>query len=245
MKYFLDTEFIEGFHKPLFGKRRHHIDLISIGIQAEDGTGYSAISSEYNYRDASKWVRENVIDQLYRSFVYGDGRNHFTPETFHKTYGKPNKQIAEEIFQYLNPQINTERVSGYDDGSLEYESYLDKYSIICLPSDKTNPYHRWRAQPEFYGYYADYDWVLFCSLYGTMMDLPEGYPMFCNDLKQMLNDKAVSMARGVPLHDAVKKLKAHPDFPKQENEHDALFDAMWNYKLYKFLQVERTGLTVN
>jgi len=23
MKYFIDTEFIEGFHKPLFGKRRH------------------------------------------------------------------------------------------------------------------------------------------------------------------------------------------------------------------------------
>ena len=22
MKYFIDTEFIEGFHKPLFGKRR-------------------------------------------------------------------------------------------------------------------------------------------------------------------------------------------------------------------------------
>ena len=35
MKYFFDTEFIEGFHKPLFGKRRHHIDLISIGIVDE------------------------------------------------------------------------------------------------------------------------------------------------------------------------------------------------------------------
>jgi len=37
MKYFLDTEFIEGFRKPLFSKRRHFIDLISVGVVAEDG----------------------------------------------------------------------------------------------------------------------------------------------------------------------------------------------------------------
>ena len=29
--------------------------------------------------------------------------------------------------------------------------------------------------PEFWGYYADYDHVLFCQLFGTMMDLPEGW----------------------------------------------------------------------
>ena len=53
MKYFLDTEFIEGFHKPLFGKRRHFIDLISIGIVCEDGRTYSAISNEYKYKDGN------------------------------------------------------------------------------------------------------------------------------------------------------------------------------------------------
>ena len=56
MKYFIDTEFIEGFHKPLFGKRRHFIDLISIGIVAEDGREYYAISNGYRYKDADKWV---------------------------------------------------------------------------------------------------------------------------------------------------------------------------------------------
>ena len=48
MKYFLDTEFIEGFHKPLFGKKRHFIDLISIGIVCEDGREYYAVSNEFN-----------------------------------------------------------------------------------------------------------------------------------------------------------------------------------------------------
>lgn len=39
-------------------------------------------------------------------------------------------------------------------------------------------------KPEFWGYYADYDWVLFCGLFGTMVDLPKGWPMFCRDLIQ-------------------------------------------------------------
>ena len=28
--------------------------------------------------------------------------------------------------------------------------------------------------PEFWGYFADYDWVLFCWLFGRMVDLPKG-----------------------------------------------------------------------
>lgn len=39
---------------------------------------------------------------------------------------------------------------------------------------------------EFWGYYADYDWVVFCQLFGTMMDLPESFPMYCNDFKQIM-----------------------------------------------------------
>lgn len=36
---------------------------------------------------------------------------------------------------------------------------------------------------EFYGYYASYDWVVLCQLFGTMMQLPKGWPMFIHDLK--------------------------------------------------------------
>jgi len=40
------------------------------------------------------------------------------------------------------------------------------------------------VKPEIWGYYADYDWVLFCQLFGTMMDLPKRFPMYCRDIKQ-------------------------------------------------------------
>jgi hypothetical protein len=38
---------------------------------------------------------------------------------------------------------------------------------------------------EFYGYYSAYDWVLFCQLWGRMIDLPKSFPHYCNDVKQL------------------------------------------------------------
>lgn len=42
--------------------------------------------------------------------------------------------------------------------------------------------------PEFWADYASYDWVVFCKLFGTMMDLPERFPMFCRDIQQYRGD---------------------------------------------------------
>jgi len=55
VRYFYDTEFIED------GKT---IDLISIGVVAEDGREYYAVSNEYDADNASLWVKENVLSQL-------------------------------------------------------------------------------------------------------------------------------------------------------------------------------------
>ena len=55
MKYWIDTEFIE---------RPYTIDLISIGIVAEDGREFYAESSEVDWSKASLWTLENVRPQL-------------------------------------------------------------------------------------------------------------------------------------------------------------------------------------
>lgn len=71
---------------------------------------------------------------------------------------------------------------------------------------------------EIWGYFADYDWVVICQMYGTMMQLPEHFPRYCLDLKQL------SYMLGNPKH------------PEQTTgEHDALCDAEWNMKLHHFL----------
>ncbi|MGV9800662.1 polyadenylate-specific 3'-exoribonuclease AS [Mycobacterium sp. NPDC003449] len=55
MRYFYDTEFIDDGHT---------IDLISIGVAAEDGREYYAISTEFNPDRAGRWVRKNVLPKL-------------------------------------------------------------------------------------------------------------------------------------------------------------------------------------
>jgi hypothetical protein len=78
-------------------------------------------------------------------------------------------------------------------------------------------------KPEFWGYYADYDWVVFAQMFGTMMDLPEGWPMYCRDLKQWA--------------DAL----GNPKLPEQSStEHNALNDARWNRKVYDFLFIRQS-----
>lgn len=275
MKYFIDTEFIEGFHKPMFGRKRHFIDLISIGIFCEDGRKYYAISNEYKYNDADKWVQENVILQIYKDFIHGDQRNKWEAGNFHFFAGKSNKQISIDIVDFINPPIQ-DLVDVYTrHGARSEEFYPKEFAYIKAHNTKI-PDTYWKSggvgyvknraliynQPEFYAYYADYDWVLFCSLFGRMIDLPKGFPMYCIDLKQTLDEKAAAinqlaytkmlvsgtnwevkgeMSREVmdideySLDQKIALLKTQPDYPKQANEHNAIADAKWNYELYKFL----------
>ena len=67
--------------------------------------------------------------------------------------------------------------------------------------------------PEFWGYYSDYDWVVFCWLYGSMMHLPKHFPMYCKDLKQEIDRLNVI------------------DLP-ENNKHNALDDAKWIKRVY-------------
>jgi 3' exoribonuclease, RNase T-like len=55
MKYWIDTEFIE---------RPYGIDLISVGLVAEDGREFYAESSEVDWSRASQWTLATVRPQL-------------------------------------------------------------------------------------------------------------------------------------------------------------------------------------
>jgi hypothetical protein len=80
-----------------------------------------------------------------------------------------------------------------------------------------------RHEPvEFWGYYADYDWVVFCQLFGAMVDLPKGWSMFCRDIKQ--------------LCDELGNPRLPPEF---RSNHNALSDARWNRLAWDQLRVQR------
>ena len=150
MRIWFDTEFIED------GRT---IDLVSIGMVAEDGREYYAEAAECDRSRADEWVRGNVFPHLI---------DH---------HQKPRSEIATDIIRF----------AGY--------------------------------APEFWAYYADYDWVALCQLYGRMIDLPKGWPMFCRDVKQWCVDLG------------------NPKLPPQETtEHHALADARWTKTAWTFLE---------
>lgn len=68
------------------------------------------------------------------------------------------------------------------------------------------------GKPEVWAYFADYDWVVLCGLWGRMVDLPSWMPKFCRDLKQEMTRRGVTKA----------------DLPPQDGvSHNALTDARW------------------
>ena len=55
MRYFYDCEFIEDGTT---------IELVSIGVVAEDGREFYAVSTEFDPSRAIDWVKRNVLDKL-------------------------------------------------------------------------------------------------------------------------------------------------------------------------------------
>ena len=252
MKYFIDTEFLEGTQRKGFmgmGKTKPTIDLISIGIVCEDGREYYAISKDFNLKEAWNrydikkdfgkpqglgdkkvyWIRDNVLKPIYNELIKLEIDNYkgftdpyyeleldFTYKVFKrliKKYGKTNKQIAKEVKHFV---ANRPIEANKEQWILDYDT----------------------KDVSFYGYYCDYDWVVFCWLFGRMIDLPKGFPMYCNDLKQIL-DEYCELKRSKPFElkeKYLEMLKKDINYPKQTNEHNALADARWNKQLYEFLQ---------
>jgi len=238
MRYFIDTEFLEGTQKTFFGKTKPTIDLISIGMVDENGREFYAISKDFNLKETWNrwqqrtgegdrnnieprlyWIRENVLKSIWKDLknpvqdiedAEYDKFNYRSMKYYIKKYGKTNKQIAKEVKDFCYKGCNW--------------NYPNKENEI-----------------EFYAYFADYNWVAFCWLFGNMMNLPNGFPMYCKDLKQMLDagymnqeDKYEGMSR---LDAYLKDIKKHKDYPTQSNEHNALDDAKWNLKLFNFLKI--------
>jgi hypothetical protein len=68
-----------------------------------------------------------------------------------------------------------------------------------------------------WGWYASYDWVALCQLYGPMVDLPHVMPNYIRDLKML-----------APINDG--------SLPKKsKDQHNALYDAMWIAEVWRML----------
>jgi 3'-5' exoribonuclease-like protein len=76
-----------------------------------------------------------------------------------------------------------------------------------------------KGQPSFWADWGAYDWVVVAQLFGTMMDLPKGWPMYCNDIQQYVMELG------------------NPQLPEQDStEHNALYDARYTKIKYEWLR---------
>jgi len=188
-KYFLDTEFIENGET---------IDLISLGLVREDGKGLYLQNSECNFLAASDWVWRNVFPHLIHFDMRGK-RSCFAQDLVsdsglsHRTLTGCRDSTPENICFWATPREIRDSV-------LEFCN-VEKH-----------------GKPEFWGYFSSYDWVVFCQLFGPMIALPKGFPMYCRDIKQCADQ----------LGDV--------RIPKPEVEiHHALTDALWVKEAHEFL----------
>lgn len=183
MRFFYDTEFLED------GKT---IDLISIGIVAEDGSDYYAVAKEittgrlHRRLKRHEWLMANVVPSLPKP--YGDWNNHMPTRwlfDYGSHYVKPRAQIAYEVAAFL----------------------LELGEPVELWAD-----------------YGAYDHVALCQLFGPMMALPDGIPMWTNDLRQ-----------------EVQRLCVDPDsLPVQAaGHHNALADARHLKVMYDHVAATR------
>ena len=174
-----DLEFLEN------GKT---IELISIGLVAEDGREYYAVNSEMPVDNIlnHQWLKANVWPHL--------------PLRGYKPY----------------PQINALQQS---DGVLDTSDTRVRPKWV-IANEVREFIQAAGPDIELWANYGAYDHVALAQLWGPMVRLPEGVPMFTHDIQQ-------ERAR-LGIHE--------DDLPKQESgEHNALADARHNQTVRRWL----------
>jgi len=248
MKYFFDTEFLEGTQSKRFlgfnyGNTKETIDLISIGIVSEDNREYYALSKDFNLKEAWNrydlkkvndgknevkvyWIRKNVLKPIFIELWEKSKDAKLTDADFHSgifNYSHFKKLINEygKSKKQIEFEILQFTLDPADNGFTEWLGSSDEYfeALKHIENEKL----------EFYSYYGAYDWVVFSWIFGKMISLPKSYPMYTKDLKQIIDEKA-----GL-LRTSLDEIKHRADYPSHENEHNALDDAKWNLRLFYFI----------
>lgn len=160
-----------------------------------------------------------TIDLLSIAIVAEDGRELYAEiDQSEVDYAKADQWVKDNVIAHLWSQqsltgkreANAWSRDGGIGGLLYRRDLAPTIRRFCDPKQY--------GKPEFWAYYADYDWVGLCQLFGRMIDLPKGWPMYCNDLKQL----CVSAG--------------DPKLEKCQDEHHALADARWVKKQYAVLK---------
>lgn len=162
---------------------------------AHPGTGRARVSRQRYFLDTEFVEAPFHLDPISVALVCEDGREFYAINS-ECDHTRADPWVVKHVLAKLPPRSDPRWMT-----KVEIAARLRAFVASGI------------GAPEFWGYFADYDWVLFCWLLGgRMIDLPAGWPMFCMDLKQVMVERGIS-------RDALP-----PDPP---DAHDALVDARW------------------
>lgn len=169
-----------------------------------------------------------TIDPVSIGIKSEDGRTYYAVfKTFNKVQFFENSWLVKNVLPGLPARkANPNQEWSWANFEEDYATGLWK-SKQDIRDDILDFVRLEEEKPRFYAYYADYDWVTICQLFGKMIDLPRGWPMYCRDLKQITD------------------MLGNPALPPQQNdEHNALADATWNQSTFNWLMsyAESKGL---
>lgn len=168
------------------------ITLISIGIVADDGREYYAVNGDLAARGRrGRRLRRQIREHPWLM-------THVVPH-LPKPQGDWNLHMPQSwLFDYTSRVVKPrQRIAD------EVAAFITGY-----------------GDPQLWADYGAYDHVVLCQLWGRMIDLPAGVPMWTNDLRQ-----------------EVRRLE-NPQVPEQPvwAEHSALEDARHNQVVRRFLR---------
>jgi hypothetical protein len=171
----------------------HTIDLISIGMVSDDGREYYAVNGDI----AARWGHGRRLRRRIRKHKWL--MENVVPH-LPKPAGDWNNHMPQSwLFNYHDPAVKPrERIA---------DEVMDFIRA-------TGP------DVQLWANYGAYDHVCLAQLWGRMIDLPEGVPMFTHDIQQERSRQGLSW----------------DDLPKQEGaEHNALADARHNRTVRRWL----------
>jgi hypothetical protein len=175
------------------------IELISIGLITEDGREYYAVSARLAARGWNGWKLRRRIRK--HKWLMENVVPHLP-----KPHGDWNLHMPQSwLFNYHDPAVKPRK-----------QIADEVMNFIRAAGDNV----------ELWADYAAYDHVALAQLWGRMIDLPEGIPMYTNNIQQERARLGLNW----------------DDLPQQQNgEHNALADARHNLVRAQFLDERARG----
>jgi 3'-5' exoribonuclease-like protein len=198
-RVFYDLEFLEDGHT---------IELISIGMCTDDDRRYYAVNGDLDdtsrrdpdlrggYIGKTPWDRIVEHDWLVRNVVPHLPVKGRPAATLGGVFGGKANARGVQI-DHTNTTVKPRQVIAN-----EVRDFIQAAG----------------PDVELWAWYGAYDHVALCQLWGRMIDLPDGVPMWTNDLRQE------------------RRRLGDPGMPAQDTpEHNALEDALFNRDMARFL----------